>query len=333
MQYSYLNQYIAPGSVGYTEAWTRVLSRLGEYSATIINSLNMRPDKVSLMAQTAAHVLVRISTPWEHLVLRIAPETHLLSEVFFGRTAAQHTLPTARVVLHDLRRSLVPFDYMLEHYVCGIGGHQLDPDEPHLLRAVARQTGRTLRRMHRVRVDGWGHPTVNNRWLIPDWKTLLVSLHETHALPSIAALLFSSEEQAAVGALLSHPALYDTQPVLMHGAIGPQTVRCTVGEHVQLEALVDPGAVVAGDGLLDLAQGLNPLYPTAWCTGLIEGYTAVTPLSTAEWERLRLLQLLVCYWHTCQQYARAEPHEDLYDRTLTLLAEHRTLIDSLMPED
>lgn len=312
-----MNYSPAPGSAEYSDAWNRVLSRLGDYTSIIMRALNMRPRQVILLSQTRQHILVRISTPGEHLVLRIAPEGHLIREVFFGRTMAAHYLPAARIIHYDLNRALVPFDYTIEHYVCGIGIQQIDT--PYLLRAAARQVGRALGRMHRVQVPGWGNPTAAGRWLIADWQSVLAYLHERLAPLSMAALVFSEAEQAAVAEALTSPLLLDVQPRLIHGAMGPQAARCTIGEHVHLEALIDPGSVVAGDAMLDLAWGLNPAYPDDWRSGLLEGYTAVAPLSSTERERLRLLRLLTCYWDTCQRYALAEPHEPVYEHVLTLL--------------
>jgi aminoglycoside phosphotransferase (APT) family kinase protein len=333
MSDQHLNQPASNGHSAHSEAWERVYSRLGDYTESIVRHLNMRPTDMSLLTHTSRHLLLRVSTPSEHLVLRIAPESHLLCETFFGRTTKAHHIPAAHIVHFDTKRTVVPFDYIIESYVCGIGAHQLAAEAPHLLRAVARQAGRTLRQMHRVRVPGWGHPSAAGRWLEPDWPAVLERLHTTLAPLAMAALVFDSDEQAAVEALLRHPALSDVSPCLIHGAVGPHAVRCTVGDHVHLEALTEPGTVVAGDGLLDLAYGLNPTFPAGWCMGLLEGYTASTPLSEAEWERLRLLQLLTCYWATCQQYALAEPHQETYERTQALLAEHREEIERLLPTE
>jgi hypothetical protein len=310
-----------------------VFSRLGDYTASILQVLNMRPVDVTMLGQTSAHVLVRLSTPDEHFVLRIAPEGHLLREVFFGRTMAAHRLPAASLMYYDLKRTLVPFDYTVERHVCGIGANQIAADAPHLLHAAARQAGRTLARMHRVRTEGWGNPTASGRWLVPDWTSLLAEIHASLAPLTLAAPVFGATEQRLVEAALLHPALPQARPCLLHGALGPQSVRCTIGEHVQLEALVEPGPLVAGDGMLDLARALDPAYPTPWREGLLDGYRAVRPLSDDEHERLSLLRLLSGYWHTCQRYARAEPHEVTLADTRALLARHRALLESLLPID
>lgn len=108
----------------------------------------------------------------------------------------------------------------------------------------------------------------------------------------------------------------------MHGNIHPGNVRCTLsGEQVHLEAMMTPGYVVGGDGLLELAIGLDTAYPPAWCNGLFEGYGSLIALGTQDLDRLRLYQLLTSYWRTCQQYLHAEAYKATLDHTLMLLAE------------
>lgn len=318
MQYEQLNHYDLPDDdTGYSDAWRRVLSRLGDYTAIIVRSLNMRPSAVRLLAQTQAYVLVRISTPGEHVVLRIAPEGDLAGEVYFGRMMVAQHLPAARIIHYDLTCTLVPFCFALESYMGGISAAQISED--YLLRALARQVGRALRRMHRVEAHGWGRPNPANRWITSDWHTILAQLHTRLAPPPTDELVFGETERAAIATLLEHPLLECTTPRLMHGALGPSAVRCTIGDHVQLEALLDPGYVVGGDGLLDLAFGIDPAYPQAWRMGLMEGYAVLTPLNATDQARLRLLQVLACYWSACWRYAHAEPHVATRDQALELI--------------
>jgi aminoglycoside phosphotransferase (APT) family kinase protein len=320
MDYDFLNNdAIDPDDPNYSDAWRRVLGRLGDYTALILRSLNMRPTDIVLLDQTPAHVRVRVSTSTAHFVLRIAPEGDLAGAVHFGRVMASQRLPAARIIHADMTCSLVPFTYIIEGYVCGTGIDLIDA--PHLVRAAARQVGRLLRRMHRVSAAGWGRPNRNGRWALSNWRAVLGSLHAMLAPASVEALLFNETERIAIATLLDHPTLVVTEPRLMHGALSPHVACCTVGEHVQLEALTDPGWSVCGDGLLDLAWGLNPTFRPEWREGLFEGYNALATLSAAETERLRLLRLLTCYWQTCQSYARAESFEAVRAETLALLAE------------
>lgn len=314
MDYHQLNHYIPPVAEGVSEAWRRALGRLGDYTALVLRALNLRPIAVALHAQTERHLLVRITTPVEHLILRIAPEDDLAAHVFFVRTLSGQNIPSARIIQRDLSRTMVPFAYTLESFVPGMPASAL-PSE-HLLRGAGRQAGRALRRMHRLSAPGCGRPTPAGRWRQLRWGQALRQIGAHLAPAPVDALVFGEAERAAAAALLDDPRLEIAQPVVLHGAFGPDAIRCTAGDHVHLEALVEPGHWVGGDGLYDLACGLCPLYPQPWREGLLEGYCAAGPLSPAEQERLPLMRALSCYWLACYAYTRAEPYEAAREEAL-----------------
>lgn len=317
MNYAHLNHYIPPVTTGVSDAWRRTLGRLGDYTALVVRALNLRPLGATLHAQTEQHLLVRITTSAEHLILRAAPEDNLAAYVCFARTMSGQQLPAARIIQRDLSRTLVPFAYTLESFVPGVSAGELA--EHHLLRGAGRQAGRALRRMHRTSSPGSGRPSPAGRWPNLRWSVALRQLSVRLAPPPADALVFGEAERAAIDTLLADPRLEIAQPVLMHGAFGPAAVRCTAGVHVQLEAIVEPGQLIGGDGLLDLAFGLSPEHPAAWREGLLDGYCATVPLSPAEAERLPLLRLLACYLLACHAYMRAEPYEAARDEAVRLL--------------
>lgn len=319
MDYSHLNHYLPPVSEGVSDAWRRAMGRLGDYTFLVVRTANLRPEAAVLYDQTEQHLLVRLSTPGEHLILRVAPEDDLAAHVFFTRTLSGQQLPSTRIIQRDLSRTLVPFAYTLEAFVPGVPAASLK--ESHLLRGVGRQAGRALRRMHRVGVPGTGRPNAAGRWPQRRWSDTLGRISARLAPPPLDTLVFGETERAAVAALLADPRLQQDQPVLIHGDFGPPAVRCTAGLHVHLEAIVEPGLYVGGDGLFDLACGLCPIYPEPWRQGLLDGYTAAGPLSEAERVRLPLLRLLAAYWLACHRYARAQPYEAARDEALRLLEE------------
>ncbi len=319
MPYQHLNHSIAPDDAAYRAAWRRVLNRLGAYTQLIVETFRMRPLAADLLARTSSCVLVRLRLPERAVVLRLAPEHSLASLVFFGRTMARQRLPAVRLLHHDLRRELVPCDYTLESYLGGMTAADLHDEA--LLAAVARQTGRVLRAMHRTAVPGWGEPSSGMRWPTAAWGEVLWAWDAAHAPDYAAQRLFHESDRQAIAALIDYLAVSCPHACLLHGDSGPQMARCTVGEHVQLEGLVEPGRVVGGDGLFDLAWALLPAHPPAWCRGVLEGYQASRPLCAAEAERLRFWRAVVSYWHTCRSYLAAESWLESRDRTLLLLAE------------
>jgi len=325
MSYAQLNHYISPVAEGMSDAWRRALGRLGDYTALVVRAANLRPTSCALHAQTEQHLLVRLSLPGEHLILRVSPEDDLAAYVCFTRTMSGQSLPSPRIIQRDLSRSMVPFAYTLESFVPG--GPATLLGEPHLLRGAGRQAGRALRRMHRISSPGYGRPNAAGRWPQQRWIAVLRQINLQLAPPPVDALIFGASERAAMVALLADPCLEITQPVLIHGAFGPGAVRCTAGLHVHVEAIVEPGRWVGGDGLLDLARGLCPSYPQPWRDGLLEGYCAAGYLSPAEQERLPLLSLLACYWNACRSYMRAEPYEAARDEALRLLGERGATVN------
>ncbi|MEI7643493.1 MAG: phosphotransferase [Chloroflexales bacterium] len=321
ISFTHLNHYISPSSEeGLSEAWRRSLGRLGDYTSIIVRSLNLRPIAASLHAQTVDHILVRLNLSNVHIILRVAPEDDLASYVYLMRAMAGHNMPAPKIIQRDLSRALVPFAFTVESYVPGITADQL-PDGP-LLRGAGRQVGRILRRMHRIPAEGAGRPAPSGRWLQQqNWRAVLRQIGQRMAASPADALVFGASEQAAVAALLDSPRLDCQQPTLIHSNFGPQSARITAGENVHLEAIIDPGAYVGGDGIYDLACGLSAAYPAAWREGLLDGYQSVAPLTPDEQLRLPSLQLLASYWNACRCYIRAEPHEAARAEAMRLIGE------------
>lgn len=318
MAYEYLNHHdLLADDSRYSDAWRQVLWRLGDHVTSIVRALNMRPREVNLIGETRDYVAVRISTPGEHLVLKLAPESDLSGEIFFYRTANAQQLPTPRVIHADVTRSLVPCMYALESYLGGMSAARIA--DAYMLRAAARQLGRTLRRMHRIGVPGFGRPSAG-RWPTQSWRATLTTMHAASGAAVYGSIVFNAEQWAAVrAATLDSPLLDVEEARLIHGDLRPERVVCTVGEHVQLEGLVDPGPLVGGDGMYDLACGLAGAHADSFGVGLLEGYTALGPLSASEGERLLRLRLLTHFWETCRRYALGEDHTSQRTATLELL--------------
>ncbi len=319
-----LNQHVSPAATELSDAWQRSLSRLGDYTAMVTRMLNLRPQAATLYRQTSRHLLVRLTLPAEHVILRVSPEDDLAAHVAFLRGLALEGIPGARIIQRDLSKALVPFAYTVESFVAGQTAAELS--DPHLLHSLARQAGRALRRLHRQRMPGAGRPTISGRWPRLSWRHVLIAIGQRLAAAPLMQLVFTPEEAQHLALIMRDSRLDCPAPTLIHGDFGPQAVRCTVGgQHVHLEAFEEPGWFISGDGLFDLAFGLRAHLPAAWREGLYEGYCSAGPLSPAEAERLQLLRLLACAWSACDRYARALPHE-------TDAAEARQLLGEMLAQ-
>ncbi len=185
----------------------------------------------------------------------------------------------------------MPFAYALEGYISGSPANVL-PDGP-LLRLVARQTGRALRRIHSIAAPGCGQPLANGRWPVRTWNEVLRQWLEQREWSMRAQeILGASLLERFHAATLDHAALDFSEPRVIHGAVDPAHVLASVGESAQLEALVRPGSVVGGDPMFDLAHALLPCWPATFRQGVWDAYMAAGALDavqTARFERLRLL--------------------------------------------
>ncbi len=270
----------------------RLLGRLGEYAALAVAPLNMRPTDAVLLADEPGRVEVRVSTPGRHIVLALATRGDLAGELFFLRTMALKNLPAPRLLGHDLSQTRLPCTYLLLSHICGAPLSLVS--DPALLRVAGRAVGRTLRRLHQAEAPGFGRVTPAGRWLADSWHDALLDwLGQRMALTRAEALLGPDLAGLLWAATLDHPALACAQPRALHGAIAPERVLVTAGESVQLEALIRPGDLVAGDPLFDLATGLLPHQPAGFRQGLREGYSASGPLDLGQEGRLRRLELLL----------------------------------------
>lgn len=270
----------------------RLLGRLGEYAALAVAPLNMRPTDAVLLSDQPGRVEVRISTPGRHIVLALATRGDLAGELFFLRCMALKNLPAPRLIGHDLSQNRLPCTYLLLSHICGAPLSLVS--DPALMRVAGRAVGRTLRRLHQTEVPGFGRISPGGRWLAGTWNEALLDwLGQRMALTRAEALLGPGLAAMLWTATLDHPALTCTQPRALHGAITPERVLVTVGESIQLEALIRPGDLVAGDPLFDLATGLLPHQPEGFRQGLREGYSASGPLDLGQEGRLRRLELLL----------------------------------------
>jgi Ser/Thr protein kinase RdoA (MazF antagonist) len=275
----------------YCDAVRRALARLGEYVEIIVRPLKMRPIGASILAISSTRVEVRVTSSSSHIVIAIGSDADIAGEIFWLRSMATRNLAAHRLIAQDQSGAQVPFSYAIFSF---LGGAPLaDTRDEALVRVAARAVGRTLRRAHQVIAPGFGRPTPSGRWLSVSWPEVLRAWLDTTGALTFAAQTFESEIcTALVAATLDHPDLACTTPYLVHGAVGPSCALVTSGESIQLEALIRPGAIVAGDPLLDVATALLPSQPAAFRQGFLEGYASVGPLDQSQRLRLRRLGLL-----------------------------------------
>src|SRR5262245_44711731 len=135
-------------------------ARQGHVAAACRQALGREPAGVEpLHEQGTFHRLYRVSLPGGGaVILKMNVLSHL------GRAFPLHLdawaavrlraagLPALRVFCVDLSRRVCPFDYQIIEPARGVPLKALDNDEPNL-RPLLFQLGRTLARLHRIRVS------------------------------------------------------------------------------------------------------------------------------------------------------------------------------------
>lgn len=294
--WAHLNQNLHPDDPASSEALRRILARLGDYVAAIVEPVKVRPTGATLVCATNRRIEVRMTTATNHLLLVIAPDGNLAHEVFFLRMLATRDLPAPRLMTYDLSCATVPFTYALETYPGNLTLAALN--DTALARVAGRQIGRILRRVHRIEAPGFGAPTPTGRWTARTWRDALARWLDEQGVAARAETVLGSDVTAALyAATLDHPALACAQPRVLHGAIEPSRAIVTIGESVQLEGLVRPEAPVGGDPLFDLAYALSSCQSPVFRQSVLEGYEMGGALTAEHHARLDRLRLLIDVVH------------------------------------
>lgn len=298
--WAHLNLYLDPEDPAYSDPLRRVMAHLGDYAASIVEPLKVRPTDVTLVCATNQRVEVRLTTATHHLLLVIAPEADLAHEVFFLRSLATCDLPAPRLITYDLSCASAPFTYAIETCPAGLTLDRIN--NVALLRIAGRQTGRMLRKVHRIEAPGYGAPTPTGRWSARTWHEALAGwLAQRNFNDRAEAVLGADITSVLQSATLDHPTLDCSRPRVLHGAVEPARIVVTVGESVQLEGLVQPARLVGGDPLFDLAYALSSHQSSAFRRGVQEGYEMAGMLTARQQARIDRLRLLIDVVHALEE--------------------------------
>ncbi|NBU63398.1 MAG: aminoglycoside phosphotransferase family protein [Chloroflexia bacterium] len=273
-------------------AWQRaILSRLHDYVALVIHPFKLRVRTLALQQIFPQRIEVRV-TGTSVVTVVFAPSELLAGEVAFLRACALKQLPVPKIIHVDISYNFLPVGFVLYNHITGTV--VADVTDATLQRQAARQVGRTLRVLHALPMAGWGWPTTTQKWELRDWRSVLKRwFNETAGIerlrsPAAVAILARFWRE-----IIQDDIIEKINPCCIHGNLHMQHVYVTVHSHVQLEGVVRPGIIVAGDPMFDLAATMRTTNSLAFRQGIIEGYTATVPLRPEE--ILRIKQLAVVW--------------------------------------
>jgi len=272
-------------------AWQRaILNRLNDYVALVIQPLKLRVRVLVIQQILPQRIEIRVSGTSVVTVV-FAPSEQLAGEVAFLRASALKQLPVPKIIHADITYNFLPVGFVIYNHITGTA--VLDVEDATLQRMAARQVGRTLRVMHTLPMPGWGWPTSLQKWEIRDWRSALQRwFRDTAGIaqlqsPAAAPILARFWQE-----IIQDDIMVNIEPSCIHGDLQMQHVYVTVHSHVQLEGVVRPGLIVAGDPMFDLAATMRTANSLAFRQGIIEGYTATVPLRPDEVIRIKRLAIV-----------------------------------------
>jgi aminoglycoside phosphotransferase (APT) family kinase protein len=280
----------AQRKAGRSAAYADIAAHLPHYAARVVAQAGLHVQTARVL-ESETTVALRLEAVEGPVVLKISPHRDDLrvSTYFFERLTAlgPQAVPAPRVLLFDPTCTTIPYEFQIMEWLDGSDARALPPELHH---AAGRVVGQSLRCLHRLAADGFGRPRPEGGWTAHTWHEVL---RQTYRFDVAAAdAPFTPREASAVAAAIFGDARTDVaMPCLLHGDVVVSNALFRVEDgQVVLAVLIDPGSIVGGDPMFDLAGGADT--GDHFARGLWQGYTATTPLSAEEAYRYRRLLLL-----------------------------------------
>ncbi len=312
------NLAMARAKAGRSRDYRQIATHLPLYVERVLAHLAIQPTGVTVL-DSETNVTMRVETADARYVLKISPwpDDLYVSTSFYQRLEATGA-PIPGVIAFDDSRTVIPYDVQVLAWIDGTDGRDLPP---HLHTQAGRLMGRALRQIHSLSTDGVGSPQTAGGWSAASWPAALrqnfrYDRQVTHAL-------FRPQEVAAIEEIvLADARMEPAQPRLIHGdVVSANGLFRIEGGAVRLVGIIDPGSMVGGDPMFDLAGGTDTQTPFAM--GLWDGYVEGRPLSGAEEYRYRRLLLWSYYTAACWHHATGRDGAPWTERTLGALQELR----------
>jgi hypothetical protein len=268
-------------------------ARQGYVAAACRHALGCEPAGVEpLGEQGTFHRLYRVALPGGAVVVKVNSLSHpgrdfpLLLDTWAAERLRAAGLPALRVFCVDLSRRVCPFDYQIIEQARGVPLKAIDHDEASL-RPRLFQLGRTLARLHRIPVSGFGlmdvgpladgGPAEDCRGMLENWPRYVRLNLEEHlrACTDIGAIDGEMARQAGA-AFERHAGLLEgvMRPGLLHGDPGSHNVFTDRGA---ISALIDWEDCLAGDPLYEIAFWAT-FHPDHRHPVFLDGYGSEWPL-------------------------------------------------------
>lgn len=265
------------------------------------------------------NAVVEVASSKGKLIIKLSPYDDLAAEPYFYETLRRYGLPVPEVVAADFTRRTIPFMYEIFEHLDGADVDHLTLSQHERAGSII---GGAMRRMHRIEMPGFGHPMPDASWSHANFADALMDEYFNEAEVGVAVQVFDPNEIDQVGQILARADFSVSQARLIHCDAGRGNFLFTVGTEPELKAIIDPGGIIGGDPLWDLAIATNDF--DSFGKGVREGYVSEGPdLAVSESRSLRIYHLLSLYWSTCWHVRAKQDHSVPLLRFRHVMAEMR----------
>lgn len=311
--FSLTDKNVRKAKPGLSDSYYKVVENLNKYFVAIVNESNTKVvDARRLAGETNVNVYFETEEN-EKFALRVSPWTgQLLTSSIFYNKLEENKIPSPREIKYDASLSVIPFEYQIITFV---EHDEIDASQNDKKMGFAY--GKILRKIHNIKTNGFGQPKVSNTWFDPSWGEALGRVYLSSKFLKVKGDIYKENESKNIESYFKPERLYISQSYLIHGDVGINNVLFRyVGNEVEVVSVIDPGTLISGDPLFDIAMLLND--NDNFSNATLESYD-VSSLSGEENLRMTILRLLCSYWASCYFYSVNRDYKKYVDLTKSLI--------------
>ena len=228
----------------------------------------------------------------------------------FNQAAMEQSIPTPPIVYSSDDCDLLPAPWIIWEWFpgkpsCDIGSKSERQE-------AAFKAGIELRKMHEIKMPGFGCPDATDEWSGEDIKsTIDFYIRRIQNIIKKGGVAFSENEHSDILQVTeqSKELLSFAEPRLLHGDITGGNVIVSISNEI---TFIDPGEIIAGDPMSDLGYSQTTRLSPVFREGIWKGYTKDNPLTDEEYDRFLRWRLLRQCVIACRAFLNKDKNAETY---------------------
>ncbi len=275
---------------GHSDAYYSILSNLEKLSKEILGRSEITASDLRLIKTDNDDVDLLIKTAeGKEFLARISADERLANEIFVYRNMWDNGIRAPKVLAYDISKRALPYIYEIIENLSGNPPTELSSKTFY---SAGVAVGTILRNLHNIEVVGFGavgqgFDFQDESWLAALERYTRSSLDEEAAEEAFGRVIIDRVYENTI----YNKTLNLNQSRLIHGAISDKNVLILRKPNGYV--LINPGMLVGGDPMFDLASSSIPLSRKQFSNGVATGYRQLTENEIYRLRRMRLLLLFL----------------------------------------